>query len=140
LLKSDCPERLVLPPSSGRTSINELQQLNAAGDLRDRSIPSSNQLEPLKGDRKGQHSLRINKQWRICFGWRDGHAFDVEAGREDQSSSSWRGRFAAEFRGGGCFSADYHQQYLAKNPGGYCPDHSCGVWFDSAGFQQGEKA
>jgi proteic killer suppression protein len=42
------------------------------------SIPSSNQLEALKGDRKGEYSIRINKQWRICFKWRDGHAFDVE--------------------------------------------------------------
>jgi proteic killer suppression protein len=39
---------------------------------------SSSQLEPLKGDRKGQYSVRISKQWRICFRWRDGHAFDVE--------------------------------------------------------------
>jgi plasmid maintenance system killer protein len=42
------------------------------------SIPSSNQLEALKGDRKGEYSIRINKQWRICFRWRDGHVFDVE--------------------------------------------------------------
>ncbi len=56
----------------------KLQQLNAAGDLKDPLIPSSNQLEGLKGDRKGEYSIRINKQWRICFRWRDGHAFDVE--------------------------------------------------------------
>ena len=56
----------------------KLQQLNAAGDLKDLSIPSSNQLEALKGDRKGAYSIRINKQWRICFKWRHGHAFDVE--------------------------------------------------------------
>jgi len=46
--------------------------------LRDLSIPNSNQLEALKGDRKGGYSIRINRQWRICFRWRDGHAFDVE--------------------------------------------------------------
>jgi toxin HigB-1 len=38
----------------------------------------SNQLEALKGDRKGEYSIRINMQWRICFRWRDGHALDVE--------------------------------------------------------------
>lgn len=59
-------------------ALMKLQQLNAAGDLKDLSIPSSNQLETLRGDRKGQYSIRINKQWRICFRWRDGHAFDVE--------------------------------------------------------------
>jgi proteic killer suppression protein len=62
----------------GSSTLMKLQQLNAAGDLRDLSIPSSNQLEALKGDRKGEHSIRINQQWRICFNWRDGHAFDVE--------------------------------------------------------------
>ena len=56
----------------------KLQQLNVAGDPRDLSIPSSNQLKALKGDRKGEHSIRINKPWRICFKWRDGHAFYVE--------------------------------------------------------------
>jgi proteic killer suppression protein len=55
----------------------KLQQLNAAGDLKDLSIPSANQLEALKGDRKGEYSIRINNQWRICFKWREGHAFDV---------------------------------------------------------------
>jgi len=41
-------------------------------------IPPSNRLEPLKADRIGQHSIRINDQWRICFRWTDGDAFDVE--------------------------------------------------------------
>ena len=59
-------------------ALMKLQQLNAAEDLKDLSIPSSNQLEALKGDRKGEYSIRVNKQWRICFRWRDGHAFDVE--------------------------------------------------------------
>jgi len=48
--------------------------------MKDLSIPSSNQLEALKGDRKGEYSIRINKQWRICFNWREGRAFDVEIG------------------------------------------------------------
>ena len=42
------------------------------------TLPPSNRLEALKGNRKGQHSVRINQQWRICFRWTDGNAFDVE--------------------------------------------------------------
>jgi len=67
-----------LPRDIQERALMKLQQLNAAGDLKDLSIPASNQLEPLKGDRKGQHSVRINKQWRICFKWNNGHADDVE--------------------------------------------------------------
>jgi toxin HigB-1 len=67
-----------LPRDIQERALMKLQQLNAAGDLKDLSIPSSNQLEALKGDRRGGYSMRINKQWRICFRWRDGHASDVE--------------------------------------------------------------
>jgi toxin HigB-1 len=67
-----------LPRDIQERALMKLQQLDAAGDLRDLSIPSSNQLQALKGDRKGEYSIRINQQWRICFKWRDGHAFDVE--------------------------------------------------------------
>ena len=56
----------------------KLKYLDSAVDLRDLSVPPSNQLQALKGDRKGQHSIRINKQWRVCFTWKDGDAFDVE--------------------------------------------------------------
>jgi len=56
----------------------KLKYVDAASDLRDLAVPPSNQLEALKGDRKGQYSIRINKQWRICFKWKDGDAFDVE--------------------------------------------------------------
>jgi proteic killer suppression protein len=56
----------------------KLKYLDSASDLRDLMMPPSNQLEGLKGDRQGQHSIRINKQWRICFIWKDGDAFDVE--------------------------------------------------------------
>ena len=56
----------------------KLQQLNAAGDLKDLSVPVSNHLESLHGDRTGQYSIRINKQWRICFKWNEGHASEVE--------------------------------------------------------------
>jgi proteic killer suppression protein len=67
-----------LPRDIQERALMKLQQLNAAGALKDLSIPSSNQLETLKGNRKGEYSIRINKQWRICFRWRGGHAFDVE--------------------------------------------------------------
>ena len=54
------------------------QQLHAAEDLKDLLIPVSNQLETLQGDRTGEHSIRVNKQWRVCFKWKAGHASDVE--------------------------------------------------------------
>jgi toxin HigB-1 len=56
----------------------KLKYLDSAADLRDLMTPPSNQLESLKGDRQGQHSIRVNKQWRVCFKWKDGDAFDVE--------------------------------------------------------------
>jgi proteic killer suppression protein len=56
----------------------KLLQLDAAPTLADLKVPPSNCLEALKGDRKGQWSIRVNDQWRLCFKWRDGDAFDVE--------------------------------------------------------------
>ena len=56
----------------------KLKYLDSAADLRDLLVPPSNQLEALKGDRKGQYSIRINKQWRVCFKWDSGDASDVE--------------------------------------------------------------
>ena len=67
-----------LPGEIRERLLMKLQQLHAAEDLEDLSIPVSNQLEALKGDRKGQHSIRVNKQWRICFRWDSGYASDVE--------------------------------------------------------------
>ena len=55
-----------------------LSAIDAAVRLEDLRLPPSNRLEALKGDRKGEHSVRINDQWRICFLWRDGHAERVE--------------------------------------------------------------
>jgi len=52
--------------------------LNNAANLDDLRIPPANRLEALKGSRKGQHSIRINDQWRICFQWKASDAFDVE--------------------------------------------------------------
>ncbi|MCL2162139.1 MAG: type II toxin-antitoxin system RelE/ParE family toxin [Betaproteobacteria bacterium] len=56
----------------------KLQMLHRAVLLEDLRIPPNNRLEALKGDRKGQHSIRINDQWRVCFVWREGHAWNVE--------------------------------------------------------------
>jgi len=61
-----------------RVALRKLRQLEAAARLDDLRIPPQNRLEALKGDRKGQHSIRINDQWRLCFVWRDGRALDVE--------------------------------------------------------------
>lgn len=55
----------------------KLLMLDAASSLADLQIPPSNRLEKLQGDRKGTCSIRINDQWRICFRWQDGEAFDV---------------------------------------------------------------
>ncbi len=56
----------------------KLRQLDSATELRDLAAPPGNRLEALRGDRKGQYSIRINDQWRMCFVWRDGNAFEVE--------------------------------------------------------------
>ena len=61
-----------------RVAQRKLRQLDIATELRDPASPPGNHLEALKGGRKGQHSIRINDQWRICFLWRDADAFDVE--------------------------------------------------------------
>jgi toxin HigB-1 len=61
-----------------RVAQRKLRQLDIATELRDLASPPGNHLEALKGDRKGQHSIRINEQWRLCFIWRDGDAYDVE--------------------------------------------------------------
>jgi len=61
-----------------RPARRKLLYLSQARSLQDLLVPPGNRLETLKGDRKGQHSIRINDQWRICFRWLDGHAYDVE--------------------------------------------------------------
>jgi len=52
--------------------------LNNAQDLNDLRVPPANRLERLTGDRKGQHSIRVNDQWRVCFEWIEGNAHNVE--------------------------------------------------------------
>ncbi|AAS96206.1 type II toxin-antitoxin system RelE/ParE family toxin [Nitratidesulfovibrio vulgaris] len=59
-------------------ALRKLDMLDAAVSLDDLRIPPANRLEALKGDRQGQHSIRINDQWRVCFVWRDGAPHDVE--------------------------------------------------------------
>ncbi|HLD13833.1 MAG TPA: type II toxin-antitoxin system RelE/ParE family toxin [Burkholderiales bacterium] len=61
-----------------RVARRRLLYLHQARRLEDLRVPPGNRLEALKGDRQGQHSIRINDQWRICFRWKDGDAFDVE--------------------------------------------------------------
>jgi proteic killer suppression protein len=61
-----------------RVALRKLLQLHAATELRVLASPPGNQPEALRGDRKGQHSIRINQQWRICFAWRAGHCYGVE--------------------------------------------------------------
>lgn len=61
-----------------RVALRKLRQLEVAASLSDLRIPPQNRLEVLKGDRRGQYSIRINDQWRLCFIWKDGHASDVE--------------------------------------------------------------
>jgi toxin HigB-1 len=56
----------------------KLEMVNAAKDLRDLKVPPGNKVEKLEGDRAGQHGLRINDQWRVCFVWKDGGAYQVE--------------------------------------------------------------
>ena len=56
----------------------KLRMLDTAARLDDLRVPPSNRLEALAGDRKGQHSIRVNDQWRLCFVWRDGAAHEVE--------------------------------------------------------------
>jgi proteic killer suppression protein len=67
-----------LPPELQRIALRKLVVLDAAESLQDLRVPPGNRLESLKGERTGQHSIRINDQWRICFFWRTGDCFDVE--------------------------------------------------------------
>ena len=67
-----------LPQDIQRIARKKLVILDAAVQLNDLRTPPGNRLEVLERDRKGQHSIRINDQWRICFKWSDGDAYDTE--------------------------------------------------------------
>lgn len=66
------------PRNVQRGARRKLLELHAATELRHMAVPPGNRLEKLKGRRNGQHSIRVNDQWRICFRWREGNAYDVE--------------------------------------------------------------
>lgn len=66
-----------LAPDVRRAALRKLLLLDAAESLEDLRVPPGNRLEKLTGDRAGQHSIRINDQWRVCFGWKDGDVHDV---------------------------------------------------------------
>lgn len=66
------------PPDIQRVALRKLAQLHAVTELKHLSIPPGNRLEALKGNRLGQHSIRINDQWRICFRWKTDGPHEVE--------------------------------------------------------------
>ena len=67
-----------IPQNIQRNARMELEILDSANVLQDLTVPPGNRLEKLAGDRKGQHSIRINQQWRICFVWQSGNVYEVE--------------------------------------------------------------
>jgi len=66
------------PESLHRVMLRKLVALDVAATLEDLRIPAGNRLAKLKGKRLGQHSIRVNDRWRVCFKWKDGDAFDIE--------------------------------------------------------------
>ena len=67
-----------LPHDMQQVALRMLRMLNRAITINDLRVPPANRLEKLKGDRVGQHSIRINNRWRICFEWQEGDAYQVE--------------------------------------------------------------
>lgn len=66
------------PPEVQKAALRKLLIIDAADELGDLRVPPGNRLEKLSGDRAGSYSIRVNDQWRICFQWREGDAFEVE--------------------------------------------------------------
>jgi len=66
------------PSDIQRSALKKLRMINRAQNIQDLRMPPGNRLEELKGNRKGQYSIRINDQWRICFKWHENDAFNVE--------------------------------------------------------------
>lgn len=66
------------PPEIMRVALRKLVMLDSAARLEDLRVPPGNRLEALRGDRQGQHSIRVNERWRVCFTWREGNAYQVE--------------------------------------------------------------
>jgi proteic killer suppression protein len=67
-----------IPATIQQVALRKLRMLNRSSTLNDLRVPPANRLERLKGNRKHQHSIRINEQWRICFTWKNGDVYDVE--------------------------------------------------------------
>lgn len=67
-----------IDPRIHRVALRKLRQVGSAESIEDLRVPPGNRLEALKGDRAGQHSIRINDQWRICFRWTDAGPEEVE--------------------------------------------------------------
>lgn len=67
-----------LPPQIERVALRKLTQLHRSRELPDLRVPPGNRLETLKGGRAGQYSIRVNDQWRVCFRWHEGGAYEVE--------------------------------------------------------------
>ena len=67
-----------LPINIQKIALRKLRMLNRSSTIQDLRVPLANRLEVLSGKRKGQYSIRINDQWRICFEWQDGNVYDVE--------------------------------------------------------------
>ena len=67
-----------IPANIQQVALRKLRMLNRSNTLNDLRIPPANRLEKLKGNRKHQHSIRINEQWRICFTWKNSDVYDVE--------------------------------------------------------------
>jgi proteic killer suppression protein len=67
-----------VPADLVRRALRKLEMVHVAARLSDLRVPAGNRLHALHGDRHGQHAIRVNEQWRICFRFMDGHAYDVE--------------------------------------------------------------
>jgi proteic killer suppression protein len=67
-----------VPPDVASRAVRKLEQVNGATRVEDLKVPSGNRLRPLEGGRRGRHSISVNDQWRICFRFEDGDAYEVE--------------------------------------------------------------
>ena len=85
-----------MPREIQNVALRKLRLMNAARRLHDLSVPPGNRLEALRADRTGQHSIRINDQWRICFVWTEGGPDDVEIAFDPSSSESSAGLYPIE--------------------------------------------
>lgn len=76
VFQGECPKGF--PPNLVKVGRRKLEMVNAATSLADLKVPPNNKLHALDEDRKGQHAIHINDQFRVCFRWKEGHAYEVE--------------------------------------------------------------